>query len=164
MIVVLALTFIGGICGTIIVSAQTKAIKINGSALQTKKKPAVKTGVAKNPPSQTNPATLAGASSSPDKTSALGTVETAMAKAAATPKLTVKKITTTKTPAKTPAKTVATKAKTTTSGVKWASSGLSAVSRIPSGVRPAYKKKVESYAKRNNIKIITAAVVSGMHE
>jgi len=52
----------------------------------------------------------------------------------------------------------------TTGSVKWASSGLSSVSRIPSGVRAAYKRKVEAYAKRNNIKLITAAVVSGMHE
>ncbi len=53
---------------------------------------------------------------------------------------------------------------TTVSRVSWASSGLKAVAKIPSGVRPAYKKKVEAYARRNNIKLITATVVAGMRE
>lgn len=48
--------------------------------------------------------------------------------------------------------------------VKWAASGLQAVSRVPKGVRPAYKKKVENYARRNKIKLITKAVVASMRE
>lgn len=48
--------------------------------------------------------------------------------------------------------------------VSWSASGLKSVARIPSGVRPAYKKKVENYARRNHIKLITAGVVDGMRE
>lgn len=61
-------------------------------------------------------------------------------------------------------KTTKTAVKPAATGVRWASSGLKAVSRIPSGVRPAYKKKVEAYARRNNIKLITSTVVASMRE
>lgn len=61
-----------------------------------------------------------------------------------------------KTPVKTAAKPVA--------KVTWSASGLKSVARIPGGVRPAYKAKVENYARRNGIKIITAEVVAGMRE
>lgn len=85
-------------------------------------------------------------------------------------KTTTKKVvvgTTTKALVKTPSKTVAkapAKPVVKVVAVKWAASGLKSVARIPSGVRPAYKKKVENYARRNNIKLITAAVVNGMRE
>ena len=51
----------------------------------------------------------------------------------------------------------------------WSASGLKKVSNLASfdystAIRNAYVKKVESYAKRNKIKVITAAVVDGMHE
>ncbi len=48
--------------------------------------------------------------------------------------------------------------------VAWSASGLKSVTRIPSGIRPAYKKKVENYARRNHIKSITANVVNSMRE
>jgi hypothetical protein len=48
--------------------------------------------------------------------------------------------------------------------VTWAASGLKAIARIPKGVKPAYKKKVENYAKRNHIKVITGKVVTSMRE
>lgn len=48
--------------------------------------------------------------------------------------------------------------------VVWTSAALRLVNRIPRGVRPAYKKKVENYARRNNIKTITPKVVNDMRE
>lgn len=48
--------------------------------------------------------------------------------------------------------------------VTWTSAALRLVNRIPRGVRPAYKKKVENYARRNNIKTITPKVVNDMRE
>lgn len=66
-------------------------------------------------------------------------------------------------PVQTQAATAKKVTKTTT--VKWASSGLSAVAKIRnSAVRTAYKKKVESYAKRNHIALITSKVVTSMRE
>lgn len=68
----------------------------------------------------------------------------------------------------TPAKTTTTKAKVApkpvVSKVTWTSAALRLINRIPRGVRPAYKKKVEDYARRNKIKTITPAVVNGMRE
>jgi hypothetical protein len=62
------------------------------------------------------------------------------------------------------AKTV-TKTATKTTSVTWAASGRTQLYKIPNTtVRAAYKSKVEKYAIRNNIKIITSAVVQGMHE
>lgn len=77
----------------------------------------------------------------------------------------------------TSAKTITTTTKTITSATKkkivtaskpikvtWTNAALRLVNRIPRGVRPAYKKKVENYARRNNIKTITPKVVNDMRE
>lgn len=61
-------------------------------------------------------------------------------------------------------KKVVTKAVVKPASVTWAASGLKAIARIPKGVKPAYKKKVENYAKRNHIKVITGTVVTSMRE
>ena len=87
------------------------------------------------------------------------TKKATIVKATAAKKTTTKKTTTKK----------ATTAKSTASsgGVRWASSGLVALGRLrgePYAVRVAYKQKVESYARRNGITLITKAVVDGMHE
>ena len=53
--------------------------------------------------------------------------------------------------------------------MKWDASALSIITK-PSAfdrnnsIRNAYVKKVENYAKRNKIKVITAKVVNGMRE
>jgi hypothetical protein len=65
--------------------------------------------------------------------------------------------------------TVKTTAKTTTTGVRWATSGLNAIGSLASfdystSIRNSYKKKVEAYAKRNGITLITASVVNSMHQ
>ena len=66
-------------------------------------------------------------------------------------------------PAQTQAAATKTAAKTTT--VKWAASGLSAIAKIRNTfVRTAYKQKVESYAKRKHIALITSNVVTSMRE
>jgi galactitol-specific phosphotransferase system IIB component len=67
------------------------------------------------------------------------------------------------------ATTVKTTVKTTTTGVRWATSGLNAIGSLASfdystSIRNAYKKKVEAYAKRNGITLITASVVNSMHQ
>jgi hypothetical protein len=85
----------------------------------------------------------------------------AQASATSSKTSTTKKVATTKVATKT--KTVA-KPVVKLAPVKWAASGLKSVARIPSGVRTAYKKKVENYARRNNIKLITATVVNNMRE
>ncbi|MEI6378220.1 MAG: hypothetical protein WCO55_01035 [Candidatus Falkowbacteria bacterium] len=53
--------------------------------------------------------------------------------------------------------------------MQWSASGLSRVSNLRSfdysvAIRNAYVKKVEAYARRKKIKVITAAVVDGMRE
>ncbi|MCX6800270.1 MAG: hypothetical protein NT091_03955 [Candidatus Falkowbacteria bacterium] len=51
------------------------------------------------------------------------------------------------------------------STLKWDSSGLKELRRINNlAVRQAYAKKVEAYARRNNIRIITAKVINGIRE
>ncbi len=164
IIALLVLTFVAGICGAIMVSAQTKVIKVNNESTATlaKKKPIVK----KTKTISSAPAALASTAlpvtptitpQSPSTTASKvkdSTKPTVSSTVKATP--TVKK-----TVAKTTTKTTAVK---TSSGVSWASSGLTAVRKIPSGVRPAYMRKVESYAKRNGIRLITASVVAGMRE
>ena len=63
----------------------------------------------------------------------------------------------------------ATVAKTTTSTIKWSASGLKALGSVSVSdgsyaIRNTYKKKIESYAKRNGITLITAQVVQSMRE
>jgi hypothetical protein len=65
-----------------------------------------------------------------------------------------------------PAKAVTAKASTT---LVWDASAKKIINNYASFdyssvIRNAYIKKVEAYARRNNIKVITAAVVNGMHE
>ena len=55
------------------------------------------------------------------------------------------------------------------SDLKWDASGLKLVSNLAhfdysAVIRNAYLKKVENYARRNNIKVITAAVINSMRE
>jgi len=85
--------------------------------------------------------------------------------------------TSTKTTATTTKTTTTTKATTTATTTKakivpapkpikvtWTNAALRLVNRIPRGVRTAYKKKVENYARRNNIRTITPKVVNDMRE
>lgn len=66
-------------------------------------------------------------------------------------------------PVQTQAASAKTAAKTKT--VKWASSGLSAIAKIRNTfVRAAYKTKVENYAKKKHIALITSNVVTSMRE
>jgi hypothetical protein len=67
---------------------------------------------------------------------------------------------------KTVSKTKTVTAKTT---MKWDASALKIINNPASfdrsmAIRNAYAKKVESYAKRNKIKVITAKVINGMRE
>jgi len=97
----------------------------------------------------------------------IAAVKATTTKAAVKATTTVAKVTTTKAAVKPAAKTTAkttTVKKTTSARVAWTSAALRLVNRIPSGVRPAYKKKVEAYAIRNKIKTITPAVVNGLRE
>ena len=53
--------------------------------------------------------------------------------------------------------------------IKWDASALKIVNKLSSfdyspAIRNAYMKKVENYAKRHKIKVITAKVVRGMRE
>ncbi len=66
-------------------------------------------------------------------------------------------------------KPVAKKTVTVSTSVKWDKSGLKAIGSLASfdyqkSIRNAYMKKVENYAKRKGVKLITASVVQGMHE
>jgi hypothetical protein len=59
--------------------------------------------------------------------------------------------------------------KIASTGVRWASSGLSAIGSLSSfdystSIRNAYKRKVEAYAKSKGITLITASVVNSMHQ
>jgi hypothetical protein len=59
--------------------------------------------------------------------------------------------------------------KIASTGVRWASSGLSAIGSLSSfdystSIRNAYKRKVEDYAKSKGITLITASVVNSMHQ
>jgi hypothetical protein len=59
--------------------------------------------------------------------------------------------------------------KIASTGVRWASSGLSAIGGLSSfdyssAIRNAYKRKVEAYAKSKGITLITASVVNSMHQ
>jgi hypothetical protein len=75
-------------------------------------------------------------------------------------------------PAKTKSAPVAKKISTVkiaSTGVRWASSGLSAIGSLSSfdystSIRNAYKRKVEAYAKSKGITLITASVVNSMHQ
>ena len=87
-----------------------------------------------------------------------------------TPVVATTKTTVTKTKptiVKTVAKTGA--VKTTATTLKWDASALKIINN-PSAfdrnasIRNAYAKKVESYARRNNITVITAKVINGMRE
>jgi len=48
--------------------------------------------------------------------------------------------------------------------VTWTNAALKVVNKIPRGVRPAYKKKVEDYARRNKVKTITPKLINEMRE
>jgi hypothetical protein len=59
--------------------------------------------------------------------------------------------------------------KIASTGIRWASSGLSAIGSLSSfdystSIRNAYKRKVEAYAKSKGITLITASVVNSMHQ
>jgi len=59
--------------------------------------------------------------------------------------------------------------KIASTGIRWASSGLSAIGGLSSfdyssAIRNAYKRKVEAYAKSKGITLITASVVNSMHQ
>lgn len=61
------------------------------------------------------------------------------------------------------------KAVTAKTTMKWDASALKIINNPASfdrsmAIRNAYAKKVENYAKRNKIKVITAKVINGMRE
>ena len=80
---------------------------------------------------------------------------------------TIKTKTNKKTKSKTKVKSKKTSGVKTT--LKWSASGLKLLNNFASfdyssAIRNAYIKKVENYARRNNIKLITADVVNSMRE
>lgn len=164
IIVVLVLTFIGVICGTIIVSAQTRTVKVISGAIQIKKKTAPKTDLNKVAAIHNTSTTPSLASSS------VATVTSTPAKVASPEITPVKKIVkaTPKATVKTATKTTA-KAPTSSGGIKWSADALRIINN-PNAfdhsrtIRASYVQKVLAYAKRNGIKTITAAVINGMRE